>query len=53
MGKTVMPRIDGELTFREIAEEQRWPLGTVLWRMKEAERRLAKRLGALERRCTV
>ena len=44
MRQTVLLRIDGGLKFREIAETMRCPLGTVLWRMKEAERRLASRL---------
>ena len=48
MRQTVLLRIDGELTFREIADAMACPLGTALWRMKEAERRLARRLGALE-----
>lgn len=47
--RTVLLRIDGELTFREIAEAMGCPLGTVLWRMKDAERRLAKALGTADR----
>ncbi len=45
MRQTVLLRIDGAMTHREIAGCMDCPLGTVLWRVKEAERRLAKRLG--------
>ena len=36
----VLLRTDGELTFREIAAALGTPLGTVLWRMRTARRRL-------------
>ncbi|MBZ0255863.1 RNA polymerase sigma factor [bacterium] len=42
--RTVLLRIDAELTFQEIADEMDCPLGTALWRMKEAEKRLKDRL---------
>ena len=46
--QTVLLRIDGELKFKEIAEVMECPLGTVLWRMKEAEKQLKKSLGAVK-----
>ena len=45
MRQTVLMRIDAEMTFREIATAMGCPLGTALWRMKEAEKRLRARLG--------
>ena len=45
MRQTVLMRVDGEMTFREIAETMRCPLGTALWRMKEAQVRLRAKLG--------
>ena len=39
--QTILLRIDGGLKFRQIADAMDCPLGTVLWRMKEAERRLS------------
>ena len=45
MRQTVLLRIDADMTFREIAETMNCPLGTVLWRMNEATRRLTQRLG--------
>ena len=45
MRQTVLMRIDGEMTFREIAEAMGCPLGTALWRMKEAQKRLRAKLG--------
>jgi len=48
MRQTILLRIDGELTFRGIAETMQCPLGTVLWRAKEAERRLRARLSPRE-----
>ncbi|MDP8246336.1 MAG: sigma-70 family RNA polymerase sigma factor [Candidatus Hinthialibacter antarcticus] len=42
--RTVLLRIDAELTFQEIADEMQCPLGTALWRMKEAEKRLKAKL---------
>ena len=45
LSQTVLLRIDGDLTYREIAEEMGCPLGTALWRAKEAERRIRKFLG--------
>ena len=44
MRQTVLLRIDGDLTHREIAEAMDCPLGTVLWRMHEAQKRLTERL---------
>ena len=38
--QTVLLRIDGDLKFRQIAAAMHCPLGTVLWRMREARRRL-------------
>ena len=43
--RTVLLRVDADLTHREIAEEMECPIGTVLWRMHEAQRRLSERLG--------
>ena len=40
--ETLLLRIDGQLTCREIAETLECPLGTVLWRLREARQRLAK-----------
>jgi len=45
MRRTVLLRVDADLTHREIAEEMGCPIGTVLWRMHEAQRRLSERLG--------
>jgi len=45
MRRTVLLRVDGALTHREIAEEMNCPLGTVLWRMHEAQRRLSEMIG--------
>lgn len=45
MRQTVFLRIDAGLTFREIAETMGCPLGTALWRMKEAVRRLKTMIG--------
>ncbi len=42
--QTVLLRVDGELTFKEIARAMKTPLGTVLWRMREAQQRLRKQL---------
>ena len=42
MRETLLLRVDGELTCREIAETLDCPLGTVLWRLREARQRLAK-----------
>jgi RNA polymerase sigma-70 factor (ECF subfamily) len=53
MRQTVLLRTDGELTFREIAEEMHCPLGTVLWRMQEAQRRLRSLLAGPEPNCGV
>ncbi len=47
--RTVLLRVDGGLKFRQIAEAMQCPLGTVLWRMRDARRRLAS---ALEERPT-
>jgi RNA polymerase sigma factor (sigma-70 family) len=44
MRQTVLLRIDGELAYREIAEMMDCPLGTVQWRMNEAQRRLSMML---------
>jgi len=44
MRRTVLLRIDANLTFREIAEEMDCSLGTALWRMQEAEKRLRRML---------
>lgn len=41
MRQTVLLRIDGELTYQQIADEMGCPLSTALWRVREAERRLA------------
>ncbi len=41
-------RIEGELAFREIADELNLPLGTVLTRMHRATNRLKKRLGGMK-----
>ncbi|MFC1600988.1 RNA polymerase sigma factor [Candidatus Sumerlaeota bacterium] len=46
MRRTVLLRIDGDLKYREIAEEMECPLGTVLWRMNEAVRRLREQLAS-------
>ena len=45
MRQTVLMRIDAEMTFREIGEAMGCPLGTALWRMKEAQKRLRAKLG--------
>ena len=42
--QTVLLRVDGGLKYRQIAQVMACPLGTVLWRMKEAERRLTRHL---------
>lgn len=42
MRETLLLRIDGQLTCREIAETLECPLGTVLWRLREARQRLTK-----------
>ena len=44
MRRTVLLRIDGELAYREIAEMMDCPLGTVQWRMNEAQKRLSTML---------
>jgi len=46
MRQALLLRADAGLTFREIAEAMDCPLGTALWRVKEAERRLRQQLGA-------
>jgi len=43
--ETLLLRIDGGLTFREIADAMDCPVGTALWRGKEAQRRLKEMLG--------
>ena len=48
MRQTVFLRIDAGLTFREIAETMGCPLGTALWRMKEAVQRLKTLIGHVE-----
>ena len=40
--ETLLLRIDGQLTCREIAATLECPLGTVLWRLREARQRLTK-----------
>lgn len=40
MRQTVLLRIDGELSYREIAETMGCPIGSALWRVAEAEKRL-------------
>ncbi len=45
MRETLLLRIDGELTFREIADAMECPLGTALWRANEAEKRLKAIVG--------
>ena len=45
MRQTVLLRVDGEMTYREIAETMGCPLGTALWRMKEAQERLRAQVG--------
>ncbi|HUT22936.1 MAG TPA: sigma-70 family RNA polymerase sigma factor [Sumerlaeia bacterium] len=49
MSRTVLLRIDGDLAYREIAELMGCPLGTVLWRMSEAQRRLARELASVRK----
>ncbi len=44
MRQTVLLRIDADMKYREIAEEMNCPLGTVLWRMKEAVKRLREQI---------
>jgi RNA polymerase sigma-70 factor (ECF subfamily) len=44
MRQALLLRADGELTYREIAESLGCPLGTVLWRVREAQSRIAKHL---------
>ncbi len=44
MRETILLRIDGGMTYREIAEEMNCPLGTVSWRMREAQNRLSRLL---------
>ena len=44
MRQVVLLRVDGELTFQQIARELDCPLGTVLWRMKEARKKLRKEI---------
>ncbi|MBN1866286.1 RNA polymerase sigma factor [Candidatus Sumerlaeota bacterium] len=46
MREIVLWRVDADLTFREIADRMGCPLGTVLWRMRQAERRLQTLLGS-------
>ncbi len=41
-------RIEGELAFREIADELKLPLGTVLTRMRRATNRLKEQLGGVK-----
>lgn len=45
MRDVLLMRIEGELTFKEIAEELRAPLGSVLTWMHEATKRLKRSLG--------
>ncbi|MGD9127912.1 MAG: sigma-70 family RNA polymerase sigma factor, partial [Planctomycetia bacterium] len=40
--ETLLLRVDGQLTCREIAEALECPLGTVLWRLRDARQRLTK-----------
>jgi RNA polymerase sigma-70 factor (ECF subfamily) len=49
MSRTVLLRIDGDLAYREIAELMGCPLGTVLWRMSEAQKRLARELASVRK----
>lgn len=44
MREVILLRLDGELTFREIARQTGAPLGTVLWRAREARQRLTRLL---------
>ncbi len=46
MRETLLLRIDGDLSFREIAETMGCPLGTALWRANEGEKRLRTIVGA-------
>jgi RNA polymerase sigma-70 factor (ECF subfamily) len=46
MRQALLLQIDGGLKHREIAEAMGVPLGTVLWRVREARKRLARQLGA-------
>ena len=45
MRETLLLRIDGGLSFREIAETMDCPLGTALWRANEGEKRLKSIIG--------
>lgn len=45
MKQTLLLRLSGGMTFKEVSEAMDCPLGTALWRAKEAEKRLKKILG--------
>jgi RNA polymerase sigma-70 factor (ECF subfamily) len=44
MRETVLLRVDADMTFREIGERMECPLGTVLWRMQSAQKKLRELL---------
>jgi len=45
--QTVLLRLDAGMTYKEVAAAMDCPLGTALWRGKEAEKKLRERLGDL------
>jgi RNA polymerase sigma-70 factor (ECF subfamily) len=48
MRQAVLLRIDSELTYQEIADTLYCPLGTAIWYVHEAQRRLQKMLGVID-----
>jgi RNA polymerase sigma-70 factor, ECF subfamily len=46
MRQAVLLRVDGDMTYKEIAAAMECPLATALWRVREAEKRLKTLLGA-------
>ena len=48
MRQVILLRLDGDMTYREIAATMRSPLGTTLWRARQATRRLKDALRDLE-----